>query len=72
MSCVKIESGWLCGPDDIVNLEAFGAKVWMEWHHYLGPTFYRSEGMIKPILTPSKKTWDAFGKWQDKKRPHRP
>jgi hypothetical protein len=67
MACIRIEHGFLCGPDDFVNMEPFGAHVWMSWHHYLGPTFYRSEAMIKPILVPSKKTWDAFGKWRESK-----
>jgi len=64
MTCMRIEHGFLCGPDDVVNLEPFGAHVWMTWHHYMGPTFYRSESLIKPIHWPSKKTWGAFGKWQ--------
>jgi hypothetical protein len=67
MACVRIKDGFVCGPDDFVNLEQYGARVWMSWHHYMGPTFYRSEAAIKPIYTPSKKTWDAFGKWQKEK-----
>jgi len=69
MTCIKIEYGFLCGSDDFVNLESFGAKVWMSWHHYSGPIFYRSKNAIKPIVSPSKKTWDAFELWfkQNKK-----
>ena len=63
MACIRIERGYLCGPDDFVNMEPYGANVWMSWHHYHGPTFYRSEAAIKPILVPSKKTWDAFNLW---------
>lgn len=55
----------VCGPDNFVSLESFGAKVWCEYHKYLGPTFYRSENAIKPIDRPSRKTWDAFQKWRD-------
>lgn len=64
MTCLRIKDGFLCAADGVVNLEPYGAKVWMEWHRYCGPVFYRSEALLKPICTPSKKTWDAFGKWQ--------
>lgn len=67
MACVRIEHGFICGPDDFVDMSPFGAKVWMEWHHYLGPTFYRSEAAIKPIIVPSRKTWTAFEAWQSSK-----
>lgn len=64
MTCTKIEHGFICGPDAFVDLSPYGAKVWMSWHHYTGPLFYRSEAAIKPIVWPSKKTWDAFEKWR--------
>jgi hypothetical protein len=64
MGCIRIEHGYICGPDAFVNLEQFGANVWVSWHNYMGPTFYRSKNMIKPIEVPSKKTWDAFTKWR--------
>ncbi len=63
MTCTRIEHGFLCGPDAFVNLAPLGAKVWLSWHRHMGPTFYRSEAAIKPILSPSQKTWDAFGRW---------
>jgi len=65
MTCLRIEHGFICGPDVFVNLGQYGSKVWMEWHHYTGPTFYRSESAIKPINTPSKKTWNAFERWRE-------
>jgi len=55
----------ICTPDRFVNLEPFGAKVWCEYHAYLGPSFYRSESAVTEIRTPSRKTWDAFQKWRD-------
>lgn len=63
MACIQVEYGFICGPDDFVNLSPFGANIWMSWHHYHGPTFYRSESAIKTIKTPSRKTWNAFRKW---------
>lgn len=67
MTCIRVEHGFICGPDDFVDLAPFGSFVWMEWHSYHGPTFYRSKAAIKPISVPSKKTWDAFGLWQKSK-----
>lgn len=49
--------------DYFVCLEEFGSKVWCSYHAHLGPTFYRSEKAIKPIESPSRKTWDAFEAW---------
>lgn len=58
----------ICTADRFVSLEPYGAKVWCEFHNYLGPTFYRSENAIKPIEWPSRKTWDAFGRWLEEYR----
>jgi hypothetical protein len=63
MGCIKIKDGFICGPDSIVDLSRYGAHVWMEWHS-LGPIFFRSESRIKPIVVPSKKTWDAYDRWR--------
>ena len=50
--------------NDPISLEPYGAKVWMEYHRYMGPAFFRSLNRITPIITPSKKTWEAFSKWK--------
>lgn len=55
----------ICTADTFVNLEPYGSKVWCEFHSYTGPAFYRSESAIKVIQHPSKKTWDAFGRWYE-------
>ena len=66
MSCIVTPNAIICAPKHwCVPLESFGSRVWMEYHTYLGPTFYRSENMITPIATPSKKTWAAFEKWMN-------
>lgn len=60
----------ICGPEPAESLEKYGAKVWVEFHPYCGPSFYRSKRCITEIRNPSKKTWDAFSKWleaRDKK-----
>ena len=64
MGCIRIEHGFICGDDDFVDLSPFGSFVWMSWHRYHGPTFYRSKNAIKAIETPSSKTWKAFEKWR--------
>lgn len=64
MSCTRIGNGIVCGPDAFVNLAPYGAKVWMEWHNYMGPVFFRSQNMIAEIQNPSRKTWKAFEAWQ--------
>ena len=67
MACTPISGpgfvGFICGPDRLVNLENYGAKrIWMEWHNYLGPTFFR--GKYGPaIRVPGEKTWAAFDTW---------
>lgn len=68
MACTRIKgrgfTGWICGADYFVNLEPFGAKVWCEFHHYLGPHFFRSEKANIEIANPSRKTWKAFEAWR--------
>ena len=67
MTCTPIKgrgfTGWVCGPDMLVDLGKYGApRIWMEWHNYLGPTFFR--GKYGPSIgKPGKKTWAAFDAW---------
>lgn len=64
MACHQIApTAIICGADKFADLAPYGAKVWVEYHNYLGPTFYRSGRMLTPIRVPSRKTWDAFDKW---------
>jgi len=67
MACTSFSGpgfvGHICGPDYFVSLEPYGAKVWCEFHNYLGPTFFRSEKASVPIDNPSRKTWQAFKAW---------
>ena len=60
-------TGHIHVPDAVVDLEPFGAKVWLEWHNYLGPTFFRGEHSSEPIRNPSRKTWGAFEAWMTAK-----
>lgn len=68
MTCVRIESGFLCGPDAWLSLEPYGSRVWMSYHNYLGPTFYLGPAAKDCIKTPSNKTWAAFAKWHEERK----
>ena len=42
-------TGFICCFDDFFRLPlADGRHVFMDWHHYLGPTFYRDRAMRRP------------------------
>lgn len=62
--------GHICHGDHWLSLEPFGAKVWVDDHNWLGPTFYRSEAALKVIESPSKKTWGAYEKWRKTLKPN--
>lgn len=64
MTCHSIAGAIVCTADSFVSLEPYGAKVWCEYHNWLGPTFYRSKSAIKVIETPSRKTWRAYEAWR--------
>lgn len=61
--------GHICHGDHWLSLASFGAKVWVDDHNWLGPTFYRSEAALKVIGSPSKKTWVAYEKWRKSLKP---
>jgi hypothetical protein len=43
MTCYRIPNGFVCvSPSYRLRLED-GAHVFMAWHHYCGPTFYRDK-----------------------------
>lgn len=65
MTCHKIPNGFICSSAFSVDLEPYGAKVWCEYHAYLGPMFFRSDSCITEIRCPSKKTWKAYEKWRE-------
>lgn len=62
--CIQIEHGWLCLDEGPIDMSQYGAKVFMLWHPYCGPTFFRSVNCIKAIEAPGKKTWAAFDQWK--------
>lgn len=41
MTCITIPNGIVCVADGIHRLRtATGRYIYLEWHRYLGPTFY--------------------------------
>jgi hypothetical protein len=62
MPCTRIPNGIVCtssGPS--VDLKPYGSNVRMDFDKRFGPLFYRKNG--SEIITPSPKTWAAFGEW---------
>jgi hypothetical protein len=49
MTCVRIEHGFIClSPLHKLRLSD-GSRVFMVWHNYLGPTFYRDRDECREI-----------------------
>lgn len=43
MTCIRIPNGIICvSPFYRLPLED-GTRIYMDWHHYCGPTFYRDK-----------------------------
>lgn len=61
MTCIKMQNGFICVTDRIVDLKPFGSNVWCEYHSWFGPRFETKQG--REIANPSPKTWAAFGAW---------
>lgn len=41
MTCIRIEHGFICGSPFFRLPLADGTRVFMSWHNYLGPIFFR-------------------------------
>ena len=63
MTCIKIPNGIICMGNPTQDLRIYGSSVYMDWHEYCGPTFFRDKNCNSVIHTPGKKTWAAFDKW---------
>jgi hypothetical protein len=49
MTCIRIEHGFVClSPTYRLRL-ADGTCVYMSWHNYLGPTFFRDRNEQREI-----------------------
>lgn len=67
MTCVKIHNGIICvNPWGRIKV---GSKyVWIDYHTYCGPTFWRDRAMTK-IYDPANENdpvWPEFEKWLTK------
>ena len=67
MSCIEFACNGVTGhihiPDYIVDLAPYGSRVWLEFHRYTGPAFFRGRESKEEIRNPSRKTWRAFEAW---------
>ncbi|KGF65595.1 hypothetical protein [Pseudomonas lutea] len=43
MACMRIEHGFVCGSPFFRLPLADGTRVYMSWHSYLGPLFFRDK-----------------------------
>lgn len=59
---MKVQAIICSFAEAFVDMRPFGAAVFMEFHHYLGPTFFRSARSDRPI-NPGAKCWAAYEKW---------
>lgn len=49
MTCVRIEHGFVCGSPFYRLPLADGTRVFMSWHNYLGPIFFRDRAERREI-----------------------
>lgn len=54
MTCIPFNTGqsrgFICGLSPAHRLRLTdGTRVFMEWHHYLGPTFFRDRDCMREI-----------------------
>lgn len=49
MTCHHIGNAIVCTQPAYRLPLADGRRIWMEWHHYCGPTFYRDRGLMRMI-----------------------
>jgi len=49
MVCIQIEHGFICGPELYPLTLLDGRRVFMEWHNYLGPTFFKDRARNRII-----------------------
>lgn len=49
MTCIKIEHGYVCVSPFFRLPLADGTRVFMSWHNYLGPMFFRDRDERREI-----------------------
>lgn len=64
MACNFFSGGVYCTADAMINLRPYGSSVWMEWHNYLGPSFFRGKHSNSDMQA-GRKTWKAFELWYE-------
>jgi hypothetical protein len=69
MPCIRIPNGILTVANARIDLSVYGWKGELEWHDYLGPSFWRGPNARDAIAKPPKAAWRAFDSWRAKERP---
>ena len=50
MTCLRIPNGIICVGKPSIRLRLLdGSYVFMEWHHYSGPMFFKDKANIREI-----------------------
>ena len=49
MACVRIQNGFICRCNYHKLRLQDGNRVFMHWHCYLGPVFYKDKDMVRQI-----------------------
>jgi len=68
MACIPITNfGFIC-TNTFGRLHVGNKYVWVEYHHYCGPTFYKDYNCTKPYDPDYKNdpVWTVFQQWVDK------
>jgi hypothetical protein len=69
MPCIRIPDGILTVANARVDLTPHGWRGQLEWHDYLGPSFWRGPRARDAIAKPTPAMWRAFDHWRATKRP---
>lgn len=72
MTCTPFNSGQATGfvcVDDTGRLSVAGRYVWVDYHHYCGPTFFTDMAMSKfyEPVDEDDPVWSAFTAWLEKR-----
>jgi hypothetical protein len=74
MTCIPLRrrkadklSGFIC-ISPIYRLKVCGKYIFMEWHSYLGPTFYTDRAFEKEYIPQGEDDviWTVFNQWAEK------
>ena len=65
MTCNRIENRFICTSNECARLHVGRRHVWVDFHAYLGPTFFYDRDMTKVYIPidESDPVWPVFERW---------